>query len=492
MESNQQSELFQEVERLGRIGGWAYMPSSHSFEWTPQIHSIFEIPHSCPIDPEFVFSFFKGEAGKIVKTAFERCFQNNEPFRLKLPITTFSRKPKWVLIQGNPVIRQEKCLRTQGAIQDITEQMQLSRERDQYNHLAFELFSIFSADGKWLQASQNWKQSIGVDATELIGQDLWKYVQPEDMERFRNVIWGRWKENPVWNFESRLKTASGKSKWFAWNLSYDNVERIIYATCRNVDDLILQKHSLKENLDRSLDTIRTQDEFLSLVSHELRTPLVPILGYCQLLKYDVDDPEVIASLNEIEKAGRSLESLIQELLELSQVRHGKPIVKLSQFSLFDLLNHLISKYLKTFHQKALSINIDENDTLESLKQITLINDPRRIQKILERFLSNSLRFTEKGGVLLRVTPGEESGWYRVTVKDTGEGISAFFRDSIFQAFQQTESPDNKRHAGLGIGLSIVKQLATHINAKIGVDSYHGEGSEFWVEFENLPDSQIEK
>ncbi len=485
MSEIQPSELLQEIEKLGQIGGWAYHPASHILSWTDQVYSVFELPQTCPIDPEFIFSFFKGNSGKIFKSAFDECHQNRVPFRLKLPIHTFTRKMKWIQIQGRPIIRNNVCIRIQGAIQDISEQMQLTREREIYNYLSYELFSVFNSDCCWVQASQNWKESIGIEPTVLIGQEIWSHVVEEDRERLRKALFKLRAKSPLWNFETRLKTAQGNSKWFSWNISFDADNHYYYATCRNVDDLIQKQKNLEQNLDRSLDKIRAQDEFLSLVSHELRTPLVPILGYCQLLKDDMSDPETIASLEEIESAGRSLEKLIQELLELSQVRHGKPVLRLSQFSLFDLLNNLISRNLKAFHQKALSFNIHENDVLEEIKHVSLINDAKRIQKILERFISNALRFTDRGGALLKVTHAVEAGWYRVTVVDSGNGISAYDRDKIFAAFHQTEKPDTKRHSGLGIGLSIVKQLANHIDARIGFESHIDEGSEFWVEFESI-------
>ena len=149
------------------------------------------------------------------------------------------------------------------------------------------------------------------------------------------------------------------------------------------------------------------------------------------------------------------------------------------------MNNLVSRQLKQFHQKGISINIVENDTLESIKNISLISDVKRIQKILERFISNAQRFTEQGGALLIVEPGSEEGWFRVTVQDSGEGISAYDREKVFQAFHQKEAPDQRKHSGLGIGLTIVKQLAEHIDGRIGFKSHLGAGSSFWLEFENL-------
>ena len=486
MNKIQQSELLQEVERLGKIGGWAFYPATNRLLWTDQLYSIFDLPHTCPIDPEFIYSFFKGESSRIFKSAFEACYRDQESFQLKLPIQTFSRKIKWIVVQGRAVVKGGACIKIQGALQDVTELAHLTKEVDNYNSLSYELFSIFNIEGRWIQASQNWKESIGVDPSDLIGKELWQFVLDEDRARFQSAIWDQIKKGQLWNFESRLKTITGKSKWFSWNILYDKEDQFFYATCRNVDDLILKQKNLQDNLERSLDTISAQDEFLSLVSHELRTPLVPILGYCQLLKDDIENEEALASLEEIEKAGRNLEGLIQELLELSQIKNGQPIVRFSQFSLFDLLNNLVSKQLRQFHQKGISINIVENETLEEIKSISMVSDAKRIQKILERFISNAQRFTEKGGALLMVEPGKEEGWFRITVQDTGEGISAYDRDKVFQAFHQKEKPDQRRHSGLGIGLTIVKQLAEHIDGRIGFESQLGAGSRFWLEFENLP------
>lgn len=485
MNKIQQSELLQEVERLGQIGGWSFYPNSNRLLWTDQLYSIFELPRTCPIDPKFIYSFFKGESSKIFKSAFEACYIDHVPFQLRLPIRTYSRKTKWVVVQGRAVVKGGVCVKVLGALQDITEITHLSKEVDNYNTLSYELFSIFNIEGCWIQASQNWKESIGVAPDDLIGKELWQFVLDEDRARFQGALWDQIKKGNLWNFESRLKTVTGHSKWFSWNILYDKEDQLFYATCRNVDDLILKQKNLQDNLQRTLDTIRAQDEFLSLVSHELRTPLVPILGYCQLLKDDIEDKETLASLEEIEKAGRNLEGLIQEILELSQIKNGQPIVRFSRFSLFDLLNNLVSRQLKQFHQKGISINIVENDTLESIKNISLISDVKRIQKILERFISNAQRFTEQGGALLIVEPGSEEGWFRVTVQDSGEGISAYDREKVFQAFHQKEAPDQRKHSGLGIGLTIVKQLAEHIDGRIGFKSHLGAGSSFWLEFENL-------
>jgi signal transduction histidine kinase len=234
---------------------------------------------------------------------------------------------------------------------------------------------------------------------------------------------------------------------------------------------------------------RLKDQFLATLSHELRTPLTAINGWVEMLSEREEllrgDGDLADGIRAISTSAMSLTQLINELLDLSRIQRG--VLRLHR-DLLDI-NELVRGAERTVRQDARARQHELRLELSPGLPPT-IADAQRVQQVLWNLLSNSIKFTPKGGrVYVRTrlsqdsSPGEDGTrprWIEVEVEDTGEGIPADFMPHIWERFRQADSTATRRHGGLGIGLSLVKELVEAHGGRIEAESEEGHGSRFTV------------
>jgi len=232
---------------------------------------------------------------------------------------------------------------------------------------------------------------------------------------------------------------------------------------------------------------RYKSEFLSNVSHELRTPLNSILLLSKMLAESTRlSPEQVQQARVINKAGKDLQGLIDNILDLSRIEAGHAVVNLEAVALPELLEEVIELVRPQFDAKGLSLTLIVSPDAPQ----TLVSDPDKIRQIVKNFLSNAVKFTDMGRVQVRLqrAGSDASPWpVRITVSDTGIGIPAEKHAVIFEAFKQADGSTSRRYGGTGLGLAISKQLAELLGGHIGLMSSEGGGARFWLD---LPLSHV--
>jgi PAS domain S-box-containing protein len=221
---------------------------------------------------------------------------------------------------------------------------------------------------------------------------------------------------------------------------------------------------------------RMKDEFLATLSHELRTPLNAILGWSQLLRTGMSDKEELTQgLDTIERNARAQTQLIEDLLDMSRIISGKLRLDIQSIAPITFITNAVETVRPAAEAKAIRIE-------QILDPIAgpVSGDPNRLQQIAWNLLSNAVKFTPRGGkvqvVLKRVNSHIE-----MTVTDSGQGITAEFLPFIFERFRQADATTTRRHGGLGLGLSIAKQLIDLHGGSIEAKSPgEGQGSTFIV------------
>jgi signal transduction histidine kinase/CheY-like chemotaxis protein len=224
---------------------------------------------------------------------------------------------------------------------------------------------------------------------------------------------------------------------------------------------------------------RAKSIFLANMSHEIRTPMTAILGFSQLMRRDpAATPEQLKQLDVINRSGEHLLTIINDILEISKIEAGRTILNPTTFDLHALISDLETMFRIHTDAKKLHLIVEQGEM-----PCYVVADEAKVRQVLSNLLGNAVKFTQIGGIALRVrtSPGEASGLRFVAeVEDTGQGISEKDIAGLFQRFEQAESSQKVR-TGTGLGLAISRGFARLMGGDITVNSQEGKGSIFHVE-----------
>jgi signal transduction histidine kinase len=217
-----------------------------------------------------------------------------------------------------------------------------------------------------------------------------------------------------------------------------------------------------------------KSQFLANMSHELRTPLNAILGYTELIVDNIygEVPEKIREvLDRVEKSGRHLLGLINDVLDLSKIEAGQLTLSLSDYSMQEVVQSVFTAVESLAAEKRLELKVSVPPDLPSAK-----GDERRLAQVLLNLVGNAIKFTEEGEV--RVQAAVSDGRFVVSVADTGPGIAEADQQKIFEEFQQADGSSTRKKGGTGLGLSIARRIIEMHGGRIWVESKPGVGSTF--------------
>jgi CheY-like chemotaxis protein/two-component sensor histidine kinase len=242
------------------------------------------------------------------------------------------------------------------------------------------------------------------------------------------------------------------------------------------DRLLSQEHEAREQAEAAS---RSKDEFLAMVSHELRAPLNAMLGWAQILRSTkVDESTMTHAVEIIERSARTQSRLIEDLLDTARIVSGKLRLDIKPVDLTSVVENAVEVLRPAAEGKRIDVKL----TLNAAREV-ITGDADRLQQIVSNLLSNAIKFTPQGGrVELRLERADPH--VRITVSDTGKGITPEYLPFIFDRFHQADSGSTRRHTGLGLGLSLVRHLVElHGGAVYAQSSGEGAGATFTV---NLP------
>ncbi len=228
---------------------------------------------------------------------------------------------------------------------------------------------------------------------------------------------------------------------------------------------------------------QAKSEFLANMSHEIRTPMNAILGMTHLLARKSLDADSLSLVKKITSAGRLLQNVIDDILDLTKIEEGKIEIEKAPFDLLDVLDGLSTIMSTSAEHKNLDLVICPPNTLSTQVR----GDATRLEQVLNNLVNNAVKFTDRGMVEVRVDQLRSSGPSQTrlafTVRDTGIGIPDDKLESIFSAFQQADASTTRRFGGTGLGLSICRRLVELMGGTLTVQSKLGQGSEFAFELE---------
>lgn len=257
-----------------------------------------------------------------------------------------------------------------------------------------------------------------------------------------------------------------------------NIDQATEDLRQTLETIEIQNIELDMARKTALEASRIKSEFLANMSHELRTPLNGIIGFSNLLQRSELSNRQQEYLGTIETSADNLLAIINEILDFSKIEAGKLILDNLPFNLRDLIQDTLTMLAPAAHQKSLElVSIVYRDT-----PLGLSGDALRLKQVLANLISNAVKFTHKGSVSIRTMLEQDDDTHallRISVTDTGVGLSPTEQKSLFHAFSQADNSMSRQAGGTGLGLTIAKRLAEQMQGEIGLHSKAGEGSEFW-------------
>ncbi|MBF0204092.1 MAG: response regulator, partial [Desulfamplus sp.] len=334
--------------------------------------------------------------------------------------------------------------------------------------------------------------------SKILGYDSFKEMMDSSITNLKEHIFVSYSEYEKWinileqkiliiGFETNVKKKDGKNIFISISARgmYDEKGSLI-AYEGSILDITEKKEREKAEIDREAAEAanKAKSEFLANMSHEIRTPMNAIVNMTRLLSDTLLDEEQQDYVETAMTSSELLLSLINDILDFSKIEAGKLELENINFDLRDIVQSVEKIIKSSAEEKGLSIIY----TIDSAVHHYLVGDSMRIRQILLNFLNNAVKFTHKGGIIVRISlkndaSPEHANDTHTTVKfeitDTGIGIPDDRLNLLFKSFSQVDASTSRRYGGTGLGLKISKQLAELMGGEVGVESEEGKGSTFW-------------
>ncbi|HSN79407.1 MAG TPA: ATP-binding protein, partial [Rhodoferax sp.] len=344
-----------------------------------------------------------------------------------------------------------------------------------------------SAQGKITDVNEASAQATGVPREQLIGTDFSNYFTEPDQARigYQKVF----SEGLVRDYPLAIRHTTGRIMDVLYNAAVykddkGNVLGVVAAARDITERQRLDQVLHEKNAELQRATVAAEkanlgkSDFLSSMSHELRTPLNAILGFAQLIESDspAPTPRQKRSLEQILNAGWYLLELINEILDLAQIESGKTTLSLEPVSLVEVMNECRAMV----EPQAIQRGVDM--TFAPLESAYFVEaDRTRMKQVLINLLSNAIKYNKPGGAVTLACALVAPNSIRISVQDTGVGLTQEQLTQLFQPFNRL-GKESGQEEGTGIGLVVTKRLVELMGGTIGVDSAVGVGSVFWIDF----------
>ncbi|MEQ8220482.1 MAG: ATP-binding protein [Arenibacter sp.] len=354
---------------------------------------------------------------------------------------------------------------------------QLSKVAGNIKDVIFEM----DLNGNWSYLNPAWRKLTGYKVKDCLGKPYYQFLKDEHGNDYKNLI-----DLKTPNFKTISKSfksqiITGEYNWLDFSLKVimsedGNIEGYIGAIV-DISKIKETELALIEAKEKESMANKAKDEFLTTMSHEIRTPLNAVIGISHLLLLENPKLEQLENLSTLKHSSEHLLCLVNDILDFNKIASGQLELEERDFSLNQVLNGLRSIFHNTAKEKDIRLLIKKDTSLPK----TFIGDSTRLSQILTNLVSNAIKFTEEGKVMVDIEVlGVEEDFYvlEFVIADTGIGIPEDKKDKIFLSFAQANSDTTRKYGGTGLGLAICKRLLEIMDSDLKLESQVGIGSTF--------------
>jgi len=333
--------------------------------------------------------------------------------------------------------------------------------------------------------------TFGRERGDVIGQHFMPELPDDETPRYLGALSGLMTGERV-TFDQRVITVHGP-RWFAWEEFPVRDEagdlKEIHVVGTDITDRKAVEQRLADTLDEAQSANRAKGQFLAAMSHEIRTPMNGVLGMTALLLDTNLTPAQRSYAEAVKASGQALLSIINDILDFSKIEAGKVHIDTAPIDIRGSLESVC----ELLSPKAFEKNLEIIAEIDPQVPMRLLGDDTRIRQVLINLAGNAIKFTDKGGVILRAildsySYTDDKANIIIEVEDTGIGIAPEALDMIFNEFAQADQTLARRFEGTGLGLAISRHIVTAMGGTIEVESEVGKGSTFRV---RLPFEAVE-
>lgn len=405
---------------------------------------------------------------------------------------TLSGEKVWRDVFLNPIFLPDGSIHEISVIaNDITEkklsETALKESEEKFRNIFESFQDIYfrcNMNGLVSMVSPSVRMVLGYSPREVLGKQITDFfiTKSKLSELFKSL----YEHKQVQNFEGEVKTKTGEDIQFLSNVRLIKRNRNQYeieGVARDISKLKETNKQLREAKELAERSLQIRERFLANMSHEIRTPMNGVIGMIDLLGSTPLDAEQSEYIRTIKKSSDSLLHILNDILDLSKIEAGKMKLREDPVRIIDTFEKVYELYSQQAHLSKNSLYYHLDDKLPDF----VLSDETRLMQVLSNLTSNAIKFSpQKGNINLsiRVIEKKQDHYkFKVSIKDSGIGISKSDIEKLFHNFSQIDSSSSKNYSGTGLGLAISKELVKSMGGEIGVASTPGFGSTFWFTFQ---------
>lgn len=485
-----------ETQRIAGLGSWEFDVETKAIRWSEEVFRMsgLEGRTDPPSLEEYLSSIhyddLENAQQNIQKTVQGETYEGE--LRHMRPDGTFN----YILIRAKPVVKAGKVAKVQGTVMDLTRLRQAEHAlRDSEHQLRLVtdnspayIAYVGANDLCYRFVNKKFEDAYRIPREQIVGRHVREIIGDANFQYALPYIEQAKQGNQV-SYINEFPLAT-ETRWIHVHYVPDFNERgavrAIVVMSHDISELKNTEAELQKAKEAAEAANLAKSVFLANMSHEIRTPLSAVIGFSELLEQTDVTPKQKSYLSSIKTGGKTLLSLINDILDLSKVEAGKLEIQTEPVNIRQMFQDIVN----VFEHKALSKDLEIGLNVDHAVPRCLELDETRVRQVLFNLVGNAIKFTPQGRIDI-VVVGDPLDSHnpeialRVEVRDTGIGIPKEQQKKVFASFEQQEGQSNRLYGGTGLGLSISEKLVQAMGGEILLESTPGEGSTFTIELKRV-------